>query len=257
MRFDFSIDTFDFQNLLHLICQMTLLISKIRRVLISQMTLLISKIRCVLISQLTLSISKISHLWFFKWHFWFPKFIAFDFSNNTFDFANDTFDFQTLSRLISQMTRLISKICRIWFPKFDAFWFLKWHFRFPKLVAFDFSNDTFDFQNLSRLISQITLLISSICRIWFRKWHFWFPNFVTFDFQNLSHLISQMTLLISKISLVSQLGVAHLFDELTRDLWLFCSLLVFGCHVRPRNSWKWYVLLWNLVTIMYVYCSMF
>ena len=62
MRFDFSIDTFDFQNLLRLICQMTLLISKIRRVLISQMTLLISKIRCVLISQLTLSISKISHL---------------------------------------------------------------------------------------------------------------------------------------------------------------------------------------------------
>ena len=62
MRFDFSIDNFDFQNLLRLICQMTLLISKIRRVLISQMTLLISKIRCVLISQLTLSISKISRL---------------------------------------------------------------------------------------------------------------------------------------------------------------------------------------------------
>ena len=37
------------------------------------------------------------------------------------------------------------------------------HFRFPKFDAFDFSNDTFDFQNLSRLISQITLLISKIC----------------------------------------------------------------------------------------------
>ena len=53
-----------------------------------------------------------------------------------------------LSRLISQMTLLISKIC-----------------------PFDFSNDTFDFQNWSRLISQMTLLISRIC---------------PFDFQNLS-----------------------------------------------------------------------
>ena len=114
--------------------------------------------------------------------------------------------------LISQMTLLISKICRVWFlkrrfwfPKLDAFWFLKWHFWFPKFIAFDFSNDTFDFQNLSPLIFQVPLLIS-------------------------------------KISLVSQLGVAHLFDEFTRDLWFFCSLLVFSCHVRPRNSWKWYVL---------------
>ena len=61
-----------------------------------------------------------------------------------------------LSRLISSITILISKIWRVWFLKFDTF---------------DFSNDTFDFQNLSRLISQITLLISEICRVWFLKWH--------------------------------------------------------------------------------------
>ena len=62
-----------------------------------------------------------------------------------------------------------------------------------KFVAFDFSKNNFDFQSLSRLISQM---------------HFWFPKFDafdfsndTFDFQNLSRLISQITLLISKICL--------------------------------------------------------
>ena len=30
----------------------------------------------------------------------------------------------------------------------------------------------------------------------------------------------------SKISLVSKLGVAYLFDEFTRDIWLFCYLLL-------------------------------
>ena len=57
------------------------------------------------------------------------------------------------------MTLLISEICRVWF--------IKWHFWFPKFVAFDLSNGTFDFRNLSRLISQMTLLISKICRVWF------------------------------------------------------------------------------------------
>ena len=41
------------------------------------------------------------------------------------------------------MTLLISRICRVWF--------LKWHFWFPKLDAFDFSNATFDFQNFVSL----------------------------------------------------------------------------------------------------------
>ena len=114
-----------------------------------------------------------------------------------------------LSRLISLITILISKVCRVWFPKciFDfqnltgliskvcCFWFLKWRF----LISFDF-------QNLSPLISQLTLLISKIYRVWFLNWHFWFPKFVAFDFsidtsdfQNLSRLICQMTILISKI----------------------------------------------------------
>ena len=55
-----------------------------------------------------------------------------------------------------------------------------------KFVAFDFSNNTFHFQSLLRLISQL---------------HFWFLKFDafdfwndTFDFQNLWRLISQMTL---------------------------------------------------------------
>ena len=150
--------------------------------------------------------------------FWFLL-CHFDFKFVAFDFSKTIFHFQSLSRLISQIAFLISKIWRVWF--------LKWQFWFPKLDAFDFSNDTFDFQNLTRLISQIPKFDA----FWFLKWHFWFPKF--------------------------QVGVAHLFDEFTLDLLFFCSLLVFGCQVRPRNWWKWYVLLWNLVTIMYVYCSMF
>ena len=52
-----------------------------------------------LISLITILISKVCRVWFLKWHFWFPKFIAFDFSNDTFDFrrfdfSNNTFDFQ-------------------------------------------------------------------------------------------------------------------------------------------------------------------
>ena len=83
----------------------------------------------------------------------------------SFDFSNDTFDFRNLSRLIYQMALLISKICR--------FWFIKWHFWFPKLVSFDFSNDTFDFQNLSRLISQMAFLISKMRLIWILStWQF-------------------------------------------------------------------------------------
>ena len=98
-------------------------------------------------------------------------------SKNPFGFCCVILIF-SLSRLISQMTLLISKIYRVWFlkrslliPKICRVWFLKWHFWFPKFVPFDFSNDTFDFQNLSRLISQMTLLISKICRVWFLKWH--------------------------------------------------------------------------------------
>ena len=78
--------------------------------------------------------------------FWFPKFVAFDLSNGTFDFRNlsrlisqMTLLISELSPLISQMALLISKICLVWF--------LKWHFWFPKFVAFDFSNGVFDFQN--------------------------------------------------------------------------------------------------------------
>ena len=103
-----------------------------------------------LISLIIILISKVCRVWFLKWHFWFPKFVAFDFSN-------DTFDFQNLSRLISQITLLISKICRVWF--------LKWHFWFPKFIAFDFSRE-------------------HICRVWFLNWHFWFPKFIAFDFSN-------------------------------------------------------------------------
>ena len=136
-------------NLSRLISLITILISKVCRVWF---------LKCIFDFQNLMGlISKVFRVWFLKWHFWFPKFIAFDFSNNTFDFQN-------LSRLISQMTL--------------------WHFRFPKFIAFDFSNDTFDFQNLSRLISQMTLLISKIYRVWFLKWHFWFPKFVAFDFSN-------------------------------------------------------------------------
>ena len=62
---------FDFQNLTRLISQMTLLISKIYRVWFLKWHL----------------ISKIWHVWFLKWHFWFPQFIAFDFSNDTLHVA--------------------------------------------------------------------------------------------------------------------------------------------------------------------------
>ena len=114
--------------------------------LISLITILISKVRCVWFlkcmvdfQNLTRLISKVCRVWFLKWHFWFPKFIAFDFSNNTFDFQN-------LSRLISRMTLSISKIYRVWF--------LKWRFPFPKFVVFDFS------------LKKITLSISKMRQIW-------------------------------------------------------------------------------------------
>ena len=85
----------------------------------------------------------------------------------------------------------------IWFPKLDAFDFST-AFLFSKISAFDsfstclilkmwsfdFSNDTFHFRNLSRLIYQMALLISEICLVCFLKWHFWFPKFVAFDFSN-------------------------------------------------------------------------
>ena len=116
------------------------------------------------------------------------------------------FDFKTW--------RVCFLIC-VWFFQYmfdfqnEVVWFLKWHFWFPKFVAFDLSNGTFDFQNLSRLIYQMALLISKICRVWFIKWHFWFPKLVsfdfsndTFDFQNLSCLISQMAFFIFKMRLI-------------------------------------------------------
>ena len=67
-----------------------------------------------------------------------------------------------------------------WGTTRSLFWFLLCHFDF-ELVAFDFSNNNFDFQSLSRLISN---------------------EFDAFDFQSLSRLISLITLLISKISRV-------------------------------------------------------
>ena len=36
----------------------------------------------------------------------------------------------------------------------------------PKFVTFDFPNDTFDFQNLLRLISQMAFLISKMRHMW-------------------------------------------------------------------------------------------
>ena len=110
------------------------------------------------------------------------------------------------------------------------------HFAF-KFVAFDFSNNNFDFdfQSLSRLISQMTLLISKIYRVWFLKWHFWFPKFVafdfsndTFDFQNLSRLISQITLLISEICRVWFLKYHFRFPKWDRYGWYSCDSSVGG-----------------------------
>ena len=156
----------------------------------------------------------------------FRFYCHFDFKFVTFDFSNNNFDFQSLSRLISQM--------HFWFPKFDVLDSSNDTFDFQNLTRFDFSNNTFDFQNQTRFDFSIDT---------------WFPKLLAFDFSNDTFDFQNFVSL--------QLGVAHLFDEFTRDLWLFCSLLVFGCHVRPRNWWKWYILLWNLVIIMYVYCSMF
>ena len=85
------------------------------------------------------------------------------------------FDFQNSTCLISQM-----------------------HFWFPKFARLILSVNVL-FSKWGHLISQITLLITKICRFWFPKWHFWFQKFVTFDFQNLSRLISQMAFLISKM----------------------------------------------------------
>ena len=103
-----------------------------------------------------------------------------------------------LSRLISPTTILVSKVCHVWFLKcifdFQNLTLLiskVWCVWFPKFIAFDFSNNTFDFQNLSRLILQMTLLISKIWRVLIFQ--------LTLDFQNLLRLISQMTLLTSKI----------------------------------------------------------
>ena len=93
------------------------------------------------------------------------------------------------------------------------------------------------------LISQMTLLISKIRRVLISQ-----MTLLISKISRLQSLIFQMPLSISKISLVSQLGVAHLFDEFTRDLWLFCSL---PCQAKE------FVKMVRSVTIMYVYCSMF
>ena len=101
-----------------------------------------------------------------------------------FDFTANIW-FQNLTRLISQL----------------HFWFSK----FPRLIL---SLHVW-FSKRGRLISQMTLLISEICRVWFINWRFWFlklvsfdfsiPKFVafdlpngTFDFRNLSRLISKI-----------------------------------------------------------------
>ena len=83
------------------------------------------------------------------------------------------FDFHNLTRLICQL--------HFWFPKFprlnpfDSFsrcliFKLSFDFEnafdFQKFVAFDFSNDTFDFQNLLSLFSQMAFLISKMRLIW-------------------------------------------------------------------------------------------
>ena len=96
----------------------------------------------------------------------------FDFLTNVWYSELDVFDFSNAF--------LISKIC-----PFDSFS----KCLIFKIRSFDFSNnafdfDTFDSRNLSRLISQMTLLISEICHVWFLEWHFWFPKFVAFDFSN-------------------------------------------------------------------------
>ena len=114
------------------------------------------------------------------------------------------------------------------------------HFDF-KFVAFDFSNNNFDFQSLSRLISKIW-------RVWFLKWHFWFPKFIafdfsndTFDFQNLSRLISQMTLLISKICLRSRKpklygDIKSSYSHITAAMEKLLYFCVDISHKRATNS---------------------
>ena len=74
-------------NLSRLISPITILIFKVCRVWF---------LKCIFDFQnLTRLISKIWRVWFLKWHFWFPKFVAFDFSNDT----------------------------RVWFPKFLVFYY--------------------------------------------------------------------------------------------------------------------------------------
>ena len=101
-------------------------------------------------------------------------------------------------RGVSQIKFTISDSFRVFFD-FDILSMIK------KKTPFDFYCVIL-IMNLSRLISQMTFLISKICPFDFSNDTFDFQKFVAFDFsneffdfQNLSRLISQMTRLISKI----------------------------------------------------------
>ena len=84
-------------NLSRLISLITILISKVCRVWF---------LKCIFDFQnLTRLISKVCRVWFLKWHFWFPKFFAFDFSNDT----RDEFDFQNFSIFITKWTLMFSR----------------------------------------------------------------------------------------------------------------------------------------------------
>ena len=126
-------------NLSRLISPITILIFKVCRVWF---------LKCIFDFQnLTRLISKIWRVWFLKWHFWFPKFVAFDFSNDTFDFHN-------LWRLISQMTLEFD------LQNFSIF-ITNWTLMFSKFVEYALWN-TFLIVNLGRLVSQMAFLISKI-----------------------------------------------------------------------------------------------
>ena len=94
-----------------------------------------------LISLITILISKVCRVWFLKCHFWFPKFIAFDFSRDHFWCPKFVaFDFW--------MTLFISKICGVWF--------LKWHSSLiSKISRFLLLNERLCFPSLLSMLSEM------------------------------------------------------------------------------------------------------
>ena len=118
--------------------------------------------------------NKIYYVWFFSCFLWF-WYLVYDKKEKSFWFLLCHFDFKFVAFGFSNNTFHFRSLLRL---------ISQLHFWFLKFDALDFSNDTFDFQNLSHLISQMAVLISKIYRVWFLKWHFWFPKFGAFDFSN-------------------------------------------------------------------------